>query len=615
MKKPVFIILIFLSILKLQAITFKDNLLFASKLNGSQVVPAITTNASGIASLMLNKTRDSITINASFIELSGAPINVSLYSGAEGLNGTSLIDLTTFLDGNKIATKISGAIVTSNIAKLFNEGIYMLVTTISNPAGEIRGQIKLEADWQFTADLSGANAVPVSAGQAYGLGSFGLSLDKSKLSFKIICQDMSGAINSAVLHFGSAGSTGNMTADITSSVNGNIITGSIVPTTNMLDSLFKGKIYLNISTATYPTGELRSQLVNYKGLAFDISATGNQMVPPVTSTGEAVGVVRLTSNLDTMYYDIVVEGLNSTIDYAHLHIGNFGFPYVNTSYQIDFTPAILGNRIKGMHTGAAISSINKNRLLVSNLALIVHTGAHPLGELRGQVVRYAREGYTINLTGNQVVPATNSNAYGSGIVSISRKDEDTHYMWLAGNLSSTATSAKFHKNKIGLNGNQILDISSTMNVSGMSASANGFWKSTDATPFLVSNSIQMSKDSVYLEIDNALFPNGEIRGQVRAGNVSYALGNENVILNKSEIINIAPNPIRKFVTIRMEKNNSANTSIEILNINGKEVYKNIIDASSQALNTQIDLSELMNGIYFIKIINDKYIYIKKIVKL
>jgi hypothetical protein len=615
MEKKVFIILICLLALKLQAITFKDNLLFASKLSGNQVIPVVATNASGIASLMLNKTRDSITINASFIELSGAPINVSLYSGAEGLNGTSFIDLTTFLDGNKLATKISGAIVTSNIAKLFNEGIYILVTTISNPAGEIRGQIKLEADWQFTADLSGANALPVANGQAYGLGSFGLTLDKSKLSFKIICQDMSGAINSAMLHFGSIGSTGTMAADITSSVNGNIITGSIVPTVNMLDSLFKGKIYLNISTTTYPNGELRSQLINYKGLAFDISATGNQMVPPVSSPGEAVGVVRLTPNLDTLYYDIVAEGLNSTIDYAHLHIGNFGFPYVNTSYQIDFTPTIVGNRIKGKHSGATISSINKNRLLVSNLALIVHTGAHPAGELRGQVVRYAREAYTINLTGNQVVPATGSSAYGSGIVSISRKDEDAHYMWLAGNLSSTATSAKFHKNKIGLNGNQILDLSNIMNVSGTSASANGFWKNTDATPFLPSNAIQMSKDSIYLEISNASFPNGEIRGQVRVGNVSYALGNENVKSNKSEIINIAPNPIRKFVTIRMEKNNSSNTSIEILNIHGKEVYKNVIDAGSQNLNTQIDLSDFVNGIYFIKISNEKNSYIKKIVKL
>jgi hypothetical protein len=615
MKKKVFIILICLSILKLQAITFKDNLLFISKLNGNQVVPANVTNANGIASLMLNKTRDSITINASFIELSGAPINISLYNGAEGFNGVSLMDLTPFLDGNKIATKISGAIVTSNMAKLFNENIYMLVTTLSNPSGEIRGQVKLEADWQFTADLRGANAVPIAAGQAYGLGSFGLSLDKSKLSFKIICQDMSGAINSAMLHFGSTGSTGAMAADITSSVNGNIITGSIAPTANMLDSLLKGKIYLNISTTTYPTGELRSQLVNYKGLAFDISATGNQMVPPVSSTGEAVGVVRLTPNLDTLYYDIVADGLNSPIDYAHLHIGNFGFPYVNTSFQVDFTSAIVGNRIKGLHTGAAISSVNKNRLLVSNLALIVHTAARPLGELRGQVVRYAREGYTINLTGNQVVPATNSSAYGSGIVSISRKDEDAHYMWLVGNLSGSAASAKFHKNKIGLNGNQILDLSSSMNVTAMSASANGFWKSTDALPFLLGNSIQMSKDSVYLEIGNALFPNGEIRGQVRAGNISYALGNENIKSNKSEIINIAPNPIRKFVTISMEKNNSSITSIEILNINGKEVYKNIIDANSQNMNTQIDLSELMNGIYFIKIINDKNIYIKKIVKL
>src|SRR5689334_16947478 len=102
MKKSIFILSAFLlSVLQFKAITFRGHLLFTSKLQGAQVVPAVTTNANGVASFILNKTRDSLTISLSMIGLSGPAVNVSLYQGEEGSNGTSVIDLTPSLTGNK----------------------------------------------------------------------------------------------------------------------------------------------------------------------------------------------------------------------------------------------------------------------------------------------------------------------------------------------------------------------------------------------------------------------------------------------------------------------------------------------------------------------------------
>jgi CHRD domain/Secretion system C-terminal sorting domain len=614
MKKQLLLLgLLILSILDLQAIPFKDNVLFTSRLDGSKVVPSVVTNAKGLASLMLNRTRDTISINISLVDLSGAPVNVSLYTGAEGTNGSSLIDLTAFIEGNKVTGRITGTNASTNISQLFRENVYLLVTTAANPVGEIRGQIRLEADWQFVTDLTGMEAIPMVTSSAYGLGSFSLSLDKSKLTYKVMCNNLSGAITSAKLHFGSKGSIGSLATDISSSVVGNIITGSIIPTSPLLDSLFAGKIYLNITTSTNSSGELRSQLITYKGLTFEALATGAEMVPAITTSAEALGVFRLSPNLDTLYYDAVVEGATTPLDYLHLHVGYAGNTY--GAVQVDFTSNISGYRARGFKTGSVVSAVTKTRLMISNLALIVHTAAHPTGELRGQVIRYAREGFTMNMSGSQVVPAVSSNAYGSGIVSIGRLEDDVHYMWMAGNLASTATNASFYKNKTGLNGSILYDMSSVMVTNGNNASANGYWKNTDAIPFTASNAIQLSKDSAYLEIDNASFPNGEIRGQVFVGHVSYVLKNERIRgYEKETIIDVSPNPVRNLVRIDVQNKSNTPSTISILNLNGQSVYQIVLEEKSTELHTQIDLSELSNGIYFVKVVDDKLSIVRKVVK-
>src|SRR4051812_36318460 len=59
MKKSIFILTaLILVISQSTASVFKGHLLFTAKLDGAQVVPAVPSNANGVASLMLNKTRD-----------------------------------------------------------------------------------------------------------------------------------------------------------------------------------------------------------------------------------------------------------------------------------------------------------------------------------------------------------------------------------------------------------------------------------------------------------------------------------------------------------------------------------------------------------------------------
>jgi hypothetical protein len=390
-------------------------------------------------------------------------------------------------------------------------------------------------------------------------------------------------------------------------VNNNIVTGSISTNTQFLDSLFRGRVYLNIATAAVPTGIVRSQLVNRKGLSFDAIPTPGQMVPPITNVAQGVCVLRLSTNLDTLYFDGVADSLSSKLDYAHMHIGNFGAPY--GAVQLDFTPFIVGRRVKGMIAGLS-SGTTTYRLLTSNLSFVFHTTFKPNGEMRGQIIRYAREGYNINMGGNQVVPAVSSPAYGAGIVSTDRVDDNAHYLWNAGSLSSTATGAHFHKNVKTANGPQLYDMSSVMVTSGTDVSAEGFWKSSSTTPFLTVNSMQFSKDSIYLDIHNSAFPNGEIRGQVSRYSAGPAI-TVSVPANKKEIsLSFMPNPVKQQLVI--VAGGSDISSVTLMSMSGQKITEQFYNGSETSVN--IDLSAYAPGIYFARISGTDYSISKKIVK-
>jgi hypothetical protein len=244
------------------------------------------------------------------------------------------------------------------------------------------------------------------------------------------------------------------------------------------------------------------------------------------------------------------------------------------------------------------------------VSFVFHTATNPNGELRGQIIRYAREGYTINMHGEQVVPSVTSPAYGSGVVSTDRFDENAHYVWNVGSLAATATGAHFHHNITGFNGPVIHDMTGIMLASGTEVSAEGYWYSTDAVPFLPANSLQFSKDSVYLDIENSMYPNGEIRGQVTSG---YSSASTMITVpenNTGVSVSVMPNPAQNVITISTISKPIA--SVEVITVYGQSVYHN--NESGSATTATLDLSGYAKGIYFIRINGEGYSVLQKVIK-
>ncbi len=595
------------------AIHFTEHILFTAKLGGAEMVPPVVGQASGVSAFTLNPTRDSIAVNACFNQLSSAITQVAIYRGEAGANGSMVLDLSANVGNNVLNTLLTDDFLENNLAYLFDESLYIQVATDLHPDGELGGQILLEADQHFITDLTGENVVPELFTTAYGLGSFWLSSTNKKINFSIICQELSGLITSATIHSGASGVNGEMILDLSGFINGNVIKGEILPSAEFLNELQSGDVYLSIQTADNPSGELRAQLTRQIGLSFDAFADGIQMVPDVVTTGLGICVIRLSPGLDSLYYDVVVDDINSNIDYAHLHIGDYGLTY--GALQVDFSPSISGHRIHGFKTGAGLSAATINKLLVSNLTLIVHTVDFPGGEIRGQVVRFARKGYTFNLEGEQVVPPVITSAYGSGILSVDRNDQNAHLMLAGGNLDQMASQVLINYEVAGQNGPMIFDLSAAMEINATDVSVDTYWDN-DFTPAFDTNiSGSLNNDSVYIDVRNETFAGGEIRGQIQAG---FRLYNPTTAIQQFGSSNstfvVAPNPVINQVTIQCPDQMEEAMELKITNIAGAIVFSQIIPANQSGQNLVLDANNFISGIYLIKISDSDTLYTAKFIK-
>ena len=89
----------------------------------------------------------------------------------------------------------------------------------------------------------------------------------------------------------------------------------------------------------------------------------------------------------------------------------------------------VGNVTTFEITAPVLTPAFVNLLLNTGINAVLTTAASPNGEVRGQVLRLVREGYTISLNGAQENPnAVVSAGYGVGVVSIDRDQDNVHFM-------------------------------------------------------------------------------------------------------------------------------------------------------------------------------------------
>ncbi len=134
-------------------------------------------------------------------------------------------------------------------------------------------------------------------------------------------------------------------------------------------------------------------------IQFEIRLTGDQQVPPVTTIAFGFAEVQLSSDNNTLQFEVVVCNITNVVA-SHIHVGAAGtngpiaIHFFDSSASQAFSSAngcntlAEGTRTSGDLNPLAGISWNDfiSALIAGNTYVNVHTTANPGGEIRGQLV-------------------------------------------------------------------------------------------------------------------------------------------------------------------------------------------------------------------------------------
>lgn len=506
-------ILIALLSMQVSARHNSGEIMFTSILKGDAEVPAVTTNARGVATFNLNGTMDTLFVNGTFAGLSGAIVGAHIHNAPKGVSGDVVINLTNSINNNQIMGFVTGAALSSaNMKAMLDGNTYLNIHTMANPGGEIRGQLTTETDYSFFTTLSGTAEVPAVTTSGEGFATIIVSKTNKRVWINAVYNGTSGAITGAHLHNAMAGVSGDVIVNLTDMIDGNKIMGSIEidESLDLWTKLANGEVYINLHTTANPGGELRGDLEWKDGITLrtEINTAQEVPMPVLPSTAFGNGYVHFNNAMDTLEYMIYSQGLTSPAIAAHFHKGATGMagaPVVNITNDIN------GNWIIGSMTGANINSALVQDFLKGQIYLNIHTAGNAAGEIRGQLSPNTRIALATQLEGEQEVPGVRTMAYGSGSVSVSNSLEDVSYAILADNLTGEVSAAHFHNAEAGVSGGVLLALTDDID----QGNDNGVWiEGSNTADFTTEIGGFFANDKVYVNLHTAANPGGELRGQV-----------------------------------------------------------------------------------------------------
>ena len=595
----------------------RPHLLLSARLTGAQEVPAVTTNAQGVAGITVNATRDTIFIQAAFNGLSGPITGAHFHDAPAGANAPVSVNLVTLVRGNRLSGYLSGIQVTPNrIARLVRGLVYLNVHTAANPGGEIRGQVTVESDNALAGVLSGAQEVPAVTTNGAGVAVFTLSQNEETLKFRAVVSGLSGPITGVHFHNAGPGMNAPVSLNLTQFLTGNVLEGEIssqggatpLLTPSLLAALKQGGVYLNFHTAANPGGEIRTQVLPVRRvLPLDARFSGAQMVPAVTTSASAVASARLVGTLDTVRVQVAHTGLSGPPLALNFYAANASV--ANTPATLLVTVPVVagagGNTVGNVTsfeiTAPVLTPAFVNLLLNTGINVVITTAAAPNGEIRGQVLRLAREGYTIALNGAQERPNPVATAgYGVGVVSIDRDQDNVHFMSVWGGLSGPAVAGHFHVGSAAQAGGVVFNLMPFFNSSTNPTALDGFWRSIDTVPFTMARSLDFRNENIYLNLHTAANGGGEIRGQVYRGarNLQRILATQPAAV-VAGTFGVAPNPFGSVLTLSFEGRTAATGQVRVTDLLGRQVATEAVAVRPGPNALPLTLSGVAPGLYLL----------------
>jgi plastocyanin len=455
----------------------------AALLLGANEVPSTTSPATGYALFEVASDLSQLTFVLSTTVTSTTAAHI--HRGRFGENGPVLITLAATAGFTEVRGTIP--IGPEVAAALFSGDLYVNVHSTLFPGGEVRGQIVGLPS--FAATLSGAQEVPPVPSTASGRFQLWLWPDLSR--FDYVLTHTIAAATGAHIHRGESSAVGPVVIPLPT---GTSVSGTVPITPGGVFDLLNGNWYVNIHSAAYPGGEIRGQLQLVRN--FQAVLSGSAEVPPTPSTATGVASFLFDRSTGLLSYALATSGITPTA--AHLHVGPVG-----TNGPI-LAPLIPSPGVTTARGVIALSAAQALLLETSGLYVNVHSAAYPGGEIRGQVQGPTL--YRARLSGAQEVPSA-ANSF-SGLAFVLLNDGQNGFFYAYSSDVPSPTAAHIHRGAIGVVG----PIVSSLAVGPQAAGSSGI------APADVRD---LATGNLYVNIHNAQFPDGAVRGQLLAGQPLY----------------------------------------------------------------------------------------------
>ncbi|WAJ72415.1 CHRD domain-containing protein [Catenovulum adriaticum] len=247
---------------------------------------------------------------------------------------------------------------------------------------------------------------------------------------------------------------------------------------------------------------------------FNVVLSGSQEVPSVTSDNKAEAIIEYDE--DRMQFRAKLDATEvDNFSAAHIHQG-----YVGTNGDVAF--AFEPSETSGMYyiEETMLDQAAVEEMLDGGWYVNVHTQENPSGALRGQILTDDFILFTFKLSGEQEVPAVDTNAMGYGYATYHQTSGELDLKVTAMALEG-ANAAHIHTGRMGTNGGVAIALSQ-----GADASQ---WVTPSETMIDSGTAETLLSGGHYVNVHTSENPSGEIRGQILADNfalVTFALNGE-----------------------------------------------------------------------------------------
>ncbi len=440
------------------------------------------------------------------------------------------------------------------------------------------------------AILTGENEVPATDSKGFGIAIMKVDYAAMTMEYRISITNVGEAVTGAHFHLGANDSTGPAVHTITWASDAQTVTGTWQMTEDQILQLESANIYLNIHTATHPTGAIRGQV---EGVANGtVLMFGAYEVPQVVTNGLGIAVMFINPTERSAAYAAFWQGLSGPATMAHFHRGPVG----QNGPVVESMTIVAGVAAAG--TWSDLTNEDLNDLASGNIYLNVHTEANPAGEIRGQV--QAIETYGVALSPQNESPAvTGSNGMGTGIVGVVHEVNGSYSVvgdFVLHGTTGPITMAHFHRGGEGNNGQVISALA-------QNDTTPGHWEAPAGLVFEAADMERLRTGRVYANFHTAANGGGELRGQLIGAVNNFYPGPasdapQEMELGTNATLSAIVDRSSGQLQFRIAGNQQANgAKVRLFNALGQQVGVTTVEGDV----ARIPLDQLPGGAYFARL--------------